>query len=107
MQEARHIADLGIAVIVISATNRESQKSGSNQLCSFRDSGELEYGADDAYVMTSTAVDKDLSNVDLAHVKARSRQKQDITLNFYGAYQRFESPAVQQAPKVEVNVWAR
>ena len=47
MQTARRIADLGIAVIVISALNRDSY-GGSNGISSFRGTSELEYGADDA-----------------------------------------------------------
>ena len=89
MQSARQIANCGSAVIVVSATNRSS--NGRRDLAAFRDSSELEYGADDAYIMESSPADGDGQIIRLTHLKARSRMRQDIELAFYGQFQRFSS----------------
>ncbi len=88
MHVAREIAKLGIAVIVVSATNRGSGDQPTMDC--FRDSSELEFGADDAYHMMPDKRNK--GGIKLTHLKARSRAKQNIELEFYGQFQRFESP---------------
>ena len=90
MDKARRIADTGAAVIVISALNRESFGKKNGGMPSFRDTTEIEYSCDDAFIMKSEFQDEDSSLVELVHVKARSRKKEDIRLCFYGEYQRFE-----------------
>ena len=88
MKSARQIANNGAAVIVVSATNRGS--NGKPGLASFRDSSELEYGADDAYIMEDSPAEHG-KIIRLTHLKARSRCRQDIELAFYGQFQRFDS----------------
>ena len=98
MQMARRIADLDAAVILVSATNRHS--SGKPDLAAFRDSSELEYGADDAFIMTG---DHSCQSIRLTHLKARSRMKKNIELEFYGQFQRFESPQYEEEPEQELS----
>lgn len=61
IDELRKIASLGWAVIAIAATSRD-QKKGHRQeltLSSFRESGEIEYGADTCYVLQHEIKDDD------------------------------------------------
>jgi replicative DNA helicase len=59
MQSARAIADRGVAVLCVSALARGKGASGSTYqdagLASFRESAELEYGADQAIVINQTS----------------------------------------------------
>ena len=59
MQSARAIADRGVAVIAVSALARQKGASGSSYadagLASFRESAELEYGADQAVAINTTS----------------------------------------------------
>jgi len=100
MSEARNIASAGIAVMLISAVGRTTSKrnGGYNSrelgMGSFRESSEIEYGVDDAFVLT----DEDGSGEDngggprvmtLRHVKSRNHQRKDLRLEFDGAVQQF------------------
>ena len=79
------------AVIVVSAVGRGNGKEayGNIGLGSFRESSELEYGADDGYVL-SPEKEGMAWNMMLKHVKAR-RQRKDIPLWFNADYQRFHA----------------
>jgi replicative DNA helicase len=100
MSEARNIASAGIAVMLVSAVGRTTSKrnGGYNSrelgMGSFRESSEIEYGVDDAFVLT----DEDRSSEDngggprvmhLRHVKSRNHQRKDLRLEFDGAVQQF------------------
>lgn len=100
MSEARNIASAGIAVMLVSAVGRTTSKrnGGYNSrelgMGSFRESSEIEYGVDDAFVLT----DEDGSGEDngggprvmmLRHVKSRNHQRKDLRLEFDGAVQQF------------------
>lgn len=100
MNEARNIASAGIAVMLVSAVGRTSSKRNggynSNELGlgSFRESSEIEYGIDDAFVLT----DEDGSGEDngggprvmmLRHVKSRNHQPKHLRLELDGAAQQF------------------
>lgn len=100
MSEARNIASAGIAVMLVSAVGRTASKrnGGYNSrelgMGSFRESSEIEYGVDDAFVLT----DEDGSSEDngggprvmmLRHVKSRNHQRKDLRLEFDGAVQQF------------------
>ena len=100
MSEARNIASAGIAVMLVSAVGRTTSKrnGGYNSrelgMGSFRESSEIEYGVDDAFVLT----DEDGSSEDngggprvmhLRHVKSRNHQRKDLRLEFDGAVQQF------------------
>ena len=90
MDHARAVADCGLAVIVVAALARQKGQNGSDYtnagLASFRESSELEYGADDAFIM---ATGKDRNTVTLQHVKSRHGARVDIPLAFDGSLQRF------------------
>ncbi len=75
------------AVIVVSAVSRGSSREGAYQnmtLGSFRESSELEYGADDCYTL-----EQDGNIRLLRHLKARYSSTHDMRMTFQGEYQRF------------------
>jgi hypothetical protein len=91
----RRFASAGCAVVALSAVGRSRDASGrstyaagSMSLASFRDSGELEYGADDAYVLAPVD-DRDPSVVRLSHLKSRHGAQRSIDLRFDRAHQSF------------------
>jgi replicative DNA helicase len=86
MDYIRQFADAGIAVLVIAAVARTKDKRGRSSydadglnLASYRESSELEFGADDAFILTPP--DEDGLAV-LRHLKARHADPRDIVLNF-------------------------
>jgi replicative DNA helicase len=89
----RQFADAGVAVVVISAIGRTKDSKGRStysgdglNLASFRESSELEYGADDAFIVVP---DDDGADVTLRHLKSRHGEPKDIDLDFNGTLQRF------------------
>jgi replicative DNA helicase len=77
MDYLRQFASAGVAVIVISAIGRSRDKAGRSSyaseglsLASYRDSSELEFGADDAMILAPIDPD-DPENLRLSHLKAR------------------------------------
>lgn len=103
MDFLRKFADVGLAVLVVSAVGRTKDSKGrqsydgnSLNLASFRESSELEFGADSAYIITS---DRDGST--LRCLKDRHGETRDIDLEFDGAIQRFtagkDSPVAKPA----------
>jgi replicative DNA helicase len=90
MNYLRQFADAGVAVMVISAVGRGRDSKGRSSyteglsLASFRESSELEFGADDAFIL---APDED--GVILRHLKSRHGEPKDIDLVFDGKLQRF------------------
>jgi len=89
----RQFADAGYAVLVVSAVGRGRDKNGKSTyaadalgLASFKESGELEYGADDCYLL---APDKEPGAVTAWHLKSRYGAQRDLKLIFDGAHQRF------------------
>lgn len=92
MNYLRQFADAGVAVMVISAVGRGRDSKGRSSyteglsLASFRESSELEYGADDAFIL---APDEDSDGVTLRHLKSRYGEPKDIDLAFDGKFQRF------------------
>ena len=94
MDHARRFAACGVAVILVAAVARQKDDRGRSgyaglSLASFRDSSELEYGADDAFLLERRDED-DPSAVTLRHVKSRNGETRDIPLRFTGAVQRFD-----------------
>ena len=84
-----------MAVVVVSAVSRTKVKRGRNTyagddltLASFRESSELEFGADDAYILAPTG-DRDAGTVTLRHLKSRHGDPCDLALHFDRAHQRF------------------
>ena len=67
---------------------RSSYAGEGLNLASFRESSELEFGADDAFIIVPG--NEDVEQVVLRHLKARNAETQDMVLNFDGAHQRFQ-----------------
>lgn len=98
MHAARSIASAGVCVVLISAVGRTQSKKGGGYnaselgMGSFRESSEVEYGADDAFVMVEEGSAVDVTGyrtVIMKHVKSRNHRQRDIRLEFDGAIQRF------------------
>ena len=94
MDYIRQFADAGTAVIVVAAVGRTRDSKGRSSyagdglsLVSFRESSELEYGADDAFILTPD--DDDAEHVTLRHLKSRHGETRDIGLRFDKSLQRF------------------
>jgi replicative DNA helicase len=99
MDYLRRFADAGVAIIVVAALARGKDDRGRSSyrdglsLASFRETSELEYGADDAFILVpdddaSTEGDSP-SRVVLKHLKSRYGETKDIILAFDGKHQRF------------------
>lgn len=97
MDYLRQFADAGVAVLVLAAVGRTKDSKGRSSysgdglnLASFRESSELEFGADDAFVLVPD--EKDADRVVLRHLKARHTEPKDIPLRFDRRTQRFAEP---------------
>lgn len=95
MNECRLLAMAGRAVIAISAVSRQSYQAaqGSNQLAAFRESSEIEFGADVAYIL-APAEGEDGSTPGTVRmtfncVKNRGGSRDPIDCKFFGTYMRF------------------
>jgi replicative DNA helicase len=91
----RQFAGQGCAVFALSAVGRSRDAAGRStyagnamSLASFRDSGELEYGADDAFVLAPVD-DADANVVRLSHFKCRHGAQRSIDMTFDRALQAF------------------
>ena len=98
MNYIRQFADAGVAVIVVAAVARSKDKRGRSSydadglnLASFRESSELEFGADDAFILAPNRDD----TVTLKHLKARHTEAVDMELEFARQTQSF-TPAEPQ-----------
>jgi len=96
MSYLRQFADFGCAVIVVSAVGRGKDSRGRStydsdalSLASFRESSELEFGADSAFLLAPDKTGGD-SNVILRHLKDRNGECRDMTLHFDKSRQSFE-----------------
>lgn len=94
MNYLRQFADAGAAVIALSAVGRTKDRAGRSSydgdglnLASFRESSELEFGADDAFILTPDPKTDDV--VILRHLKARHTEAKDVELRFDRRLQRF------------------
>jgi replicative DNA helicase len=118
MDYLRQFADAGVAVIVVAAVSRSKDSKGRStyagdalNLASFRESSELEFGADDAFILVNDHDDD--AGVILKHLKARHSEAKDIALTFERPCQRFTSRALAPSPppgKVQsalTNLWNR
>ncbi len=101
MDFLRQFADAGVAVIVVSAVGRGKDGKGRSSygtdalsLASFKESGELEYGADAAYLLCPAGD----GEVMLRCLKDRNGEATDIPLHFDGKLQRFTSAAADSGP---------
>lgn len=94
MDYLRQFAEAGIGCLVLAAVGRTKDKAGRSSyaadglgLASFRESSELEFGCDAAY-MLSRADDNEAA---LRCLKNRHGEPVDLRLSFDGSLQRFES----------------
>jgi replicative DNA helicase len=96
----RQFADAGVAVVVVSAVGRgkdgkgrSSYASDALSLASFRESSELEFGCDDAFILAPDESAADL--VTLRHLKSRHGEACDLPLQFERCLQRFTGAGEQ------------
>jgi hypothetical protein len=94
MNHLRQFADAAVAVVVVSAVGRTKDSKGRSSyagdglnLASFRESSELEFGADDGFILAPHAKADDV--VILRHLKSRNSETLDIELTFDKRLQRF------------------
>ena len=96
----RRLANEGWGIIALSATSRTQSKSGGGHdgksltLASFRESGEIEYNADSAYLLRDLGEHDGISwirEIELSCAKNRAGEKDDRQLLFNAAGMRFES----------------
>jgi len=92
MNFLRQFADAGIGLIVVAAVSRGKDSKGRTtydalNLASFRESSELEFGADDAYILMPEPKSDDV--MVLRHLKSRHGETRDIRLAFNRPHQRF------------------
>ena len=104
MDFLRQFADAGVAVMVVSAIGRTKDSKGRStyageglNLASFRESSELEFGADDAYILTPDTDHGDAMT--LRHLKSRHGEAKDIALSFDRRLQRFSAIGAKGAPQ--------
>jgi replicative DNA helicase len=102
MDYLRRFADAGVAVICVAAVARGKDSKGRSSyagdalsLASFRESSELEFGADDALILVPDGEAADL--VTARHLKARHSEAKDLSLHFDRPCQRF-TPADAAGP---------
>lgn len=95
MDYLRQFANAGLAVIVVSAVGRTRDKAGRSSytgdglsLASFRETSELEYGADDALILAPVG-DDDSDLVRLSHLKARHGRQVTQEFRFNRSVQSF------------------
>ena len=89
MDYLRQFADAGVAVIVLSAVGRSKDDKGRSSyagsgmsLASFRESSELEFGCDDAFILHPDADDAEGDTMRLRHLKSRHGEARDLLLQF-------------------------
>ena len=100
----RQFADAGLAVVALSAVGRSKDKKGRSSyagdglsLASFKESGELEYGADDAFLIVPVGETGDdaVVDVELRQPKSRYGKPTDITMSFDRSRQRFDVDGIE------------
>lgn len=96
MDALRRLASRGLAVIVVSALGRTRDRAGRSSysgdglsLASFRETSELEYGADDAFILAPIE-EQDPNRVRLHHFKARHGEQVTQDLDFNRGVQSFQ-----------------
>jgi replicative DNA helicase len=120
MDYLRQFSDAGTAVVVVSAIGRTKDSKGRSSytgeglnLASFRESSELEFGSDDAFILT--ADDDQGAAVTLRHLKSRHGECRDLDLTFHRRQQRFTAAGTDPALRPDAGklqsalaaLWAR
>lgn len=95
MSYLRQFADTGVAVLVVSSVARGKDARGRStysgdalSLASFRESSELEFGGDDAFILAPDSKPGS-HRVTLRHLKARHGECRDLELRFDRRHQSF------------------
>jgi replicative DNA helicase len=95
MGRLRDFADAGVAVVAVSAVGRQRDSKGRSGysveamgLGAFRESSELEFGADSAFIVGRHPDEPNRRT--LLHLKARHGELSNIELTFDGSLQRFD-----------------
>jgi replicative DNA helicase len=103
MSNLREIALAGYSVLAVAAVGRGRDSQGRSAydglgLASFRESSELEYGADDAYLLVPDPDGQGGKGGDLLlrHVKCRYGAATDIPLQFDGRHQQFTAETTER-----------
>ena len=100
MDFLRQFAAADVAVVAVAAVARAKNDRGSSYegltLASFRESSEIEYGADDAFILDGKPGSPGRV---LKHLKSRNGELRDIPLRFDGAHQLFTPVAFSGAPR--------
>jgi replicative DNA helicase len=111
MSLIRRFADAGSCVFVVSALSRQKNSQGrsgydadSLTMAAFRDSSEIEFGVDDAYILTTG---QEATERTLKHLKARNGECRDIPLEFNGAVQRFSGTFVDDIVSQSESWWQK
>jgi replicative DNA helicase len=96
MNYLRQFAEAGVAVIVVAAVARSRDSKGRSSydeglsLASFRESSELEFGADDAFILAPDPdAGDDRDALLLRHLKSRHGEAIDLPLRFDRCCQHF------------------
>ncbi len=109
VSKMREIADADYGIIAAAALTRSKDSKGRSSydgkhlnLASFRESSELEYGCDSAFLLfptdpTANPDDPD-RHMTLAHVKSRDGETQNVELMFHRRIQSFEATEPWVAP---------
>lgn len=93
----RELAMQGWAVMALSATTRSNSKRGGHDpeslgLSSFKESGEIEFNADAAYILRNKSDNHaTVKEIDLDCVKNRAGAMSRVKLNFHGETMRFDN----------------
>ena len=110
MSYLRQFADAGTALIVVAALARSKDSKGRSSyseglsLASFRETSEIEYGADDAFIVApddGEGASASPSRVVLKHLKSRHGEARDIALSFDKPRQRFTPAGPTEPPKAD------
>lgn len=111
MDYLRQFADAGVAVIPISAVGRSKDSMGRSSyagdglnLASFRESSELEFGADDAFILHPHGDEAEGELMKLRHLKSRHGECRDLLLRFDRRRQSFTAEAPGNAPTLAKTV---
>ena len=106
MDYLRQFADAGVAVVVLSAVGRSKDDQGRSSyagsgmnLASFRESSELEFGCDDAYLLHPEADNAEGNTLRLRHLKSRHGEARDMLLTFDRPHMRFTPLSAEEAPE--------
>ena len=109
MEHLRRFADAGCGLLVLAAVGRTKDSKGRSSydaaglgLASFRESSELEFGCDSAYMLSP---DNEGGRV-LSCLKNRHGEPEGVTMRFDGSLQRFENSTIWRADDFDVaHLW--